>query len=165
MAGYQTMEMPRPRFGNGAPQMPVVDVRLVRSPAVDPLTLPVSALANKQRADGARSYGWATDEMKAEMRARRALGQTQDFIAAALGVSRICVGRAVKDVPAPEGGFPIGGNPSKAPLAPMQRMKRAGFTYDEIAANFGLSKTAIWKRLNRDPGGKPSQERLKIYRN
>jgi hypothetical protein len=150
MAGFQTMNMPRPVFGNGKPAAPTVDIRLVRpSGHLPPLPSAYPILATPPTAIGLRPKSYITTAMVKDMRARRARGESRAKIAKAVGGSEGAVQYHTDDVPPPEGGWSSGGHKSIASFEAIMRMRRAGFTYAEIGENYGLSASAIYYRVNR----------------
>lgn len=123
MAGYQTIQALRPILHRGPVAMPVVSRELVRP------TKPLTELQVRQ----------------AKMREMRASGISTYAIAREFKTSRASVQRATRNMPVPEGGWPNGGKQTRFNRAKAQRMHRAGFTYKEIAEDFGCSESNAHK--------------------
>lgn len=81
----------------------------------------------------------ASSTMIAEIRAQRATGASLHEIAKRLNIGHTTVFRHTKDMHPPEGGWKTGAHPSKFPREKVLRMRRAGFTYYEIAEDIGAS--------------------------
>jgi hypothetical protein len=140
MAGFQTMEMPRPRFSTGVPQAPRVDIRLVGRKELPIQINPRSGLA------------LVTPALIAKIRKLRSAGVAHSAIVTACNTSRRVVARHTKDIAAPEGGFPSGYLRLPFNVAKAQRMKRAGFSYREIAEDQGVHRNTAVKYLRRASG-------------
>lgn len=140
MAGFQTLEMPRPRFSNGVPQPSFVDIRLVR-----PVKAPLEINA---RTGLAR----VTPSLIAEIRSLRSKGLSHKAIALACKTSMKTAGRYSKGVPEPKQGWPAGYKAASFNVAKAQRMSRAGFSRAEIAEEMGVHLNTVTKVLRRAAG-------------
>jgi len=139
MVGFHLPSTGNISLQRGRPPTPVVDIRLVRPAFISPGD--VSPIKRKQ---GER----VTVKTIAFMRQERAKGRSLHEIASDCGVAHMTVHRHTKDLPEPEGGWKTGARETRFPLAKAQRMRRAGFTYEEIAEEFGSCKGAMWNLLN-----------------
>lgn len=138
MAGFQTMEMPRPRFGNGAAVPSYVDIRLVR---------PVPLIDQPREINPATGFARVTPAIIQQIRELRTQGVSLRNIATRLEVSRRTVGDYARDIPPPASGWLKGYRKREIDIPKAQRMKRAGFSYREIGAEFNLGKTAVRRML------------------
>jgi hypothetical protein len=140
MAGFQTAAVGNITVQRGRPPMPVVNIDLVRS-------RPVEKAAPVKQGRGVR----ISPEAVAAIRAQRSLGRSLHEIAQEFGVAHMSVHRHTKDIPEPECGWKTGKHESRLPQAKIQRMRRAGFTFAEIAEDVGASQSAVYYQLNDRP--------------
>lgn len=139
MAGYQTLEALRPILHRGPPATPVVDRALCR-PVPEPTAKPLGRPRNAS----------LPADVVAEIIARRQKGESQRRIAAALGVTAPSVRKYAAHVPPPPGGWGKARPPSKQRNKPFaERLRRAGFTYVEIAEELGCCESQAYYLLNR----------------
>ena len=140
MAGYQTIEALRPILHRGPPPAPVVNRALVR---------PNEVVTPSKRTGRPRGAPLSPDVI-AEIIARREKGESQRFIAAALGCSAPAVRKHSAHVPPPPGGWKPSRPPSIKRNKPFaERLRRAGFTYLEIAEELGCCESQAYYLLNR----------------
>lgn len=130
MAGYQTIEALRPILHRGPPPTPVVDRALFYKPRFrhSPTLADIRAMV-----------------------ALREKGVPQKVIAYKLGFSRTTVQTYIKDVPPPPGGWRKGGQKSKLNRPFAERLKRAGFTYREIAQELGCCEKSAENLIKGHP--------------
>lgn len=144
MAGFQTMDMPRPRFAVGVPEAPKVDVNLVR-----PRDVPIEI----KETDG---LARVTPALVQKIREMRADGHSHRAIALALRTAQGTVFDQTRDIPPPASGWRRGNAPVSFNIPKAQRMRRAGFSYREIADEFGVGRTAVRNKL-RALDGEPKE--------
>lgn len=136
MAGYQTIEALRPILHEGPPAAPVVDrMRLYKPP----------------------SHRSPTAQQIKAMQAMRAAGISIPTTAKQTGFSQATVRRYTKNVTPPPGGWADGSRTSKleASRAKVERLRRAGFTWDELAEEFGCAESTV-RRFLKVSRPKPS---------
>jgi predicted transcriptional regulator len=132
MAGYQTIEALRPILHRGPPASPVVDRLLIYKP--------------RQRTSP------SLDQVKVLIRLR-ASGMPIMAISAETGIRPSTVRRHTLHVPPPVGGWSDGSRKtrfSEKDLQKAQRMRRAGFTWPEIAEELNCHRITIRRVLGRD---------------
>jgi hypothetical protein len=134
MGSYQTLDAVRPRMQTGPVAMPVVDRALVGRSAAKNIRLP--------------RFTRLAPEVVAEMIARRQRGESYGVIGRALNVSVGSIARHTKHVSPPEGGWPhswASGLRSKPERNKefAARLRRAGFSYDEIGREIGCSNWTV----------------------
>lgn len=143
MAGYQTAAVGNLILQRGRPPTPVVNIALVRRPEE------MTPSGHKARRHKNQPL---SEALIAGIRAERALGHSASEIGKKFGVTHTTVLAHTKDVPPPEGGWKTGYRTTRFNLAKAQRMQRAGFTYEEIAEDFGTLRGSIWNLLNKRTG-------------
>lgn len=151
MGSYQTLDAVRPVMQRGPVAMPVVNRDLVRPRG------PAAKTWSKGKA--------IPDHVRREIVARRERGEGYKKICAEVGVAMGTVSRFTRHVPKPPGGWPncwaSGGRvrPERN-LAFAQRLRRAGFSLDEVGQELGCSATTVARLLN--PGRKHKSGRAPI---
>jgi len=140
MAGFQTLEMPRPRFSNGIPAAPLVSIHLVR-----PLEASVAV-------NGVNGLAQSCPALVKQIRLHRSEGKSLRWIATKLHTTQKNVFDHTRDIPPPPEGWAKGNAPCVFNEAKAQRMRRAGFSYAEIGREFGYGRTAMRDRLRKLQG-------------
>lgn len=140
MAGYQTIEALRPILHQGPPATPIVDRLLVGRPEQAPII----------RKLGRPSNAPLLPEVVEVIVALRQTGMSQRRIAAQVGVTPTCVRKYSRHIPPPPGGWNKARPPSIQRNKPFaERLKRAGFTYAEIAEELGCCESQAYYLLNK----------------
>ncbi len=135
MSGYQTIEAIRAIPPSTKTLTAVVPMDLVR---------PNGVPRRMVRKPGNQ----LSKEAVAYLRRRRAEGATLHTIARELNCCHGTVCRLTRDITPPDGGWGKGGAPRKLNRAFAHRLRRAGFTYEEIAENLGCRRTVAHKLIN-----------------
>lgn len=143
MAGYQTAASGNLILQRGRPPTPVVDISLVCRP---------SALTQSGHKIRRHKNQPLSDALIAGIREDRAKGFSANEVGKKFGVTHTTVLVHTRDIPPPEGGWKTGYRKTRFNLPKAQRMRRAGFSYAEIAEEFGTVRGAVWNLLNKRTG-------------
>lgn len=139
MAGYHTANVGNLVFQRGRPPTPIVNIALV---------LPKGPAKRKVVSTAHKPGDTPSPDLVEKIRSLRATGASLHEIARECGVSHTTVCRRTKDILPPDNGWKSGAHASRFSLGKIQRMRRAGFTYREIADDVGAAQGTIWNLLN-----------------
>lgn len=146
MAGFQTMNMPRPVFG-GRPAMPVVDVALVRPRVPAPVKI-----AKRVVEEPVRKNRNITGAMVKRMREKRMKNESVRSIAAELKCSQKSVWDYTRDIAEPEEGWKKNGTRSTVDKDGARTLLAQGMPRKVIAEMLGVSLSAVDRAVSG--GGK-----------